>query len=455
MKTTAPALWKHQKQTIAFGRKHARMLDLSDAGTGKTRGHIELFAERRRKRGGCALVICPKTLMQTAWGNDINKYAPDMRYVVCRAEKRADAFATDADIYITNTDATPWLVKQNKAFFKRFDTLVVDEATKFKHHTSQRSKALRKIVAHFEHRTMMSGTLNSNSITDVWHPALLTDDGERLGKSFFAFRSAVCTPQQVGPKTNMVDWVEKEGAVEAVFDRLGDIAIRHEFDQCMDIPKTHFYAVPYELSPKQLAAYREMEQTQLLWMEKQSVVTAINAASVRTKLLQIASGAVYESPAKYHVVDTGRYEMIMDLAEERKHPIVFFLWAHQKEQLIKEAISRKLRYCVFDGNASDKSRVEMERNYQAGFYDVMFAHPETVAHGLTLTRGTSIIWASPTDNLEWYAQGNRRQARGGQTHKTEVIVLVAPGTIDTRAYENLQGKGERMKNLLDLFAQAA
>lgn len=471
MKPKIVPLWKHQKKSIAHGEKNPRMLDFSDPGTAKTRPQLELFAARRHKKGGCALIICPRSLMKTAWGNDIKKFVPDLTFSIAYAETREKAFATDADIYIINTDGVNWLVKQKPAFFKKFDTLIIDEIPKFKHHTSGRSRALSKIKKYFTYRSGLTGTPNTNTICDVWHPALIIDDGKRLGTSFYAFRSACCAPEQVGPRAEMVKWVDKDGSEEAVFGLLADITIRHEFDKVMDIPEMRQHAMEYELPAKQMKTYLEMEEHQmaLLVTDKPKAVkarltkepipftaiSAVSAAVVRTKLLQIASGAVYESPGKYHVIDTGRYELVMDLAEERKHPIVYFLWKHQRDQLIAEAKKRGLKYCVFDGSASDRQREEMEAAYQKGFYDVFFGHPESVAHGLTLTKGTSTIWPSPTDNLEWWEQGNRRQRRGGQTEKTESLVVIAPGTIEERVYTRLQEKDARMDVFLQMFAEAA
>jgi SNF2 family DNA or RNA helicase len=239
-----------------------------------------------------------------------------------------------------------------------------------------------------------------------------------------------------------------------VFSLIADITVRHEFDKCVDIPKTSLQTMAYDLSTKQAKAYNQMEATQVAILKKE-VVTAINAAAVTTKLLQIASGAVYESPDKYHVVDDGRYEMIMDLVAERQHPIVFFLWRHQRDELVKLADKRGLKFAVIDGEATQAERDEIMAAYQGGLYDVVFCHPMSAAHGLTFTRGNSIIWASPTYNLEWFVQGNRRQARIGQKQKTEVITIVAPNTIETKVYERCQAKNARMTTLLDLFAEAA
>ena len=43
-------------------------------------------------------------------------------------------------------------------------------------------------LSYFTIRIAMSGTPNSNTILDIWHPALLIDDGKRLGTRFYTFR---------------------------------------------------------------------------------------------------------------------------------------------------------------------------------------------------------------------------------------------------------------------------
>lgn len=178
------------------------------------------------------------------------------------------------------------------------------------------------------------------------------------------------------------------------------------------------------------------------------MVSAVNAAVVATKLLQIASGAVYDEDGTYHIVDRERYSTVIDIAEQRPHVIVFFLWQHQKAMLIEEAEKRKLSYCVIDGSVADGKRHENVEYFERGMYRICFAHPQSAAHGLTLVKGTATIWASPTYNLEHYQQGFRRIYRAGQTQKTETITLVADGTIETKVWEALANKKVRMDDLL-------
>lgn len=443
-------LFKHQKATVSKNKKAPRFLDFSDPGTGKTRGQIETFAARRRKGGGCALVLATKSLLESAWKEDFAKFAPDMTVIPCFAENREKAFAQDCDVYVTNHDAANWLIKQKPSFFKRFDTLIIDESTAFKHHTSQRSKAVAKIKKYFQYRTCMTGTPVSNGITDIWHQVYLVDDGAALGDSFFKFRAAACVPKQVGPMPNHVKWEDRPGIELVVSELLKDISIRHQFEDCVDIPENHKYAVTFTLNKKHLSAYLKMEQDQMLLI-KDKVINAVNGAAVYTKLLQIASGAVYNGEGSYTLLDTSRYEMIMDLVEERQHSIVFFNWEHQRDELIKEAEKRGVTHAVYDGSTATKLRTEIVQDYQKGKYQVLFAHPQSAGHGLTLIKGTATIWASPTYNLEHFLQGLKRIHRIGQTEKTETIVVVAAGTKDEVVWQVMNTKDAKQKDLLEML----
>lgn len=440
--------------TFLYLRRNGR--PFATGNTGKTRVQIELFAARRKRGGGAALVIAPKSLLRSAWQDDFKKFAPEIVTVVCTADKREQAFAQVADVYITNTDATKWLAQQPASFFKRFDTLIIDELSSFKHHTTQRSKALNKIKKYFKNRYGLTGTPNSNSITDIWHQIFVLDDGQRLGKSFYQFRNSVCQPRQVGPQPNMLQWEDKPGAELAVGQLLADMVVRHKFEECVDIPVNHTYSVPYHMSPKQAKAYQQMEKAAITQLANGSIVSAVNAAGVMTKLLQIASGASYTDGLEgesYVEVDNGRYELVGDLVEQRDYSVVFFNWAHQRDLLVKEFKKRGITYAVIDGKTSDKARKEAVDHFQAGFYRVLLAHPQSAAHGLTLTKGTATIWASPTYNLEHFLQGNRRIYRVGQTQKTETIVVLAPGTVEDKVFQKLREKDVRQGNMLNLLKE--
>jgi SNF2 family DNA or RNA helicase len=394
--------------------------------------------------------------METAWVDDAAKFTPNLVVLpVYAGPKREKMAQFEADVLVFNTDAVKWLALQKPKFFERFDCLIIDEISAFKHHTSQRSKALRRIVKHFDYRHGMTGTPNSNRITDIWHQVTCIDDGASFGNSFFRFRSQTSVPKQVGPMPQHVQWVDKEEIEPVIGAMISDFTTRHFFDDCIDIPKNVVRKLFIDLKPKHRKFYDKFEKEALLELEEADVV-GINAAVVATKLLQISSGAVYGSGTgddkPTAVFDTTRYDLVADLVAQRDHSIVFFLWKHQRDELIR-ALERVGidEYAILDGSVKQKDRVQIIRDYQAGAYKTLLLHPKTAAHGITLTRARTTIWPSPTHDAEWFKQAIHRMLRAGQDKKTETILISARGTRDERVYDRMFEKGKRMATLLEVL----
>lgn len=450
-----PDLFPQQRETVTFMEPRPRVFDMSDPGTGKTRAHLQAFVDRlNHRRGKRLLVLAPKSILQPAWGNDIDNFFPGLRYSVAYASNRETAFRLPADVYITNHDAIKWLVAKDnplgKKYLDQFDSLIVDESTAFKHHTSARSKAIRAASKRFEFREALTGTPNPNSVTELWHQALLLDEGERLGTSFWKFRQVVQEPVQIGPQPQMIKWTDKPGAEEAVFDQLRDITIRHKLT---GIPGNHTNAVVFDLPKKIQAQYNQMLEQAFTITSDGTVITAVHAASLNQKLLQMASGAVYTGDEnKYAALDDGRVELVMDLVDARRDPvIVVFQWRHQREMLMEAAKKRGFAAAFIDGSVtSDRLRAQHVADLQAGKLRILAVHPQSAGHGLTLTRAKTTIFVSPTYNAEHYKQVFHRIVRATQTSETETIHIVARGTIDEVVYQRLDGKLNSMQILLDL-----
>lgn len=449
---TARKLFANQEKSVRFGLKHDQWLDFSDPGTGKTLTQLELHS--RRKQAGLskpALVVAPKSLLEVAWLDDNYKFTPHLTMSLAWAENRRQAFERPADLYVVNTDGVGWIADQPESFYQRFGSLVIDEMTFFKHHESQRSKALKKIAHKIPLRSALSGTPYSNSVLDIWHPVYCIDNGKRLGISYSAFRNATCTPVQTGPAKHMIKWEFRSGANDAIGHLLRDITIRFRLEDCHDMPQTILRSVEYRLPEKVRDAYDSMEERALAMFEDGTMALGINGAAVYTKLQQIASGAVYNDQGGYTSLDPGRYELILDLVEEAPHALVFFLWDHQRDGLVAEAKRRGISFATIDGGASRTARKAAVDGLQAGMHKVLFLHPASAAHGLTLTRATRTIWASPTYNLEWWEQGFRRMYRTGQTQRTETIVVVAKATVEAQIFNAVKTKNARLQDLLRML----
>lgn len=160
---------------------------------------------------------------------------------------------------------------------------------------------------------------------------------------------------------------------------------------------------------------------------------------------------MYDSQKVAQSITTDRYNLVIDLVEQREASLVAFMFTHQRDALIAEAKKRGLRYGLIDGSVPGNERSTVVDRFQAGHLDVIFAHPASAGHGLTLTRANAVIWASPTDNAEHWTQFNARIYRAGQTKRTEVIKIIARDTIEEKAFDNLTRKLTNQEALLEML----
>ena len=434
--------FEHQAVTTAHILKNDRCFITSDPGTGKTRSVLDAIKDR----GSRTLVLAPLSILEASWGDDIEKFTPELTYAVAYAKNRDKAFASNARIVLTNHDAAKWLVK-NIHVLAGFDTLVIDEFTAFKNKDSQRSKAALKLSKLFTYRIAMSGTPNSNTILDVWHPMLLVDEGERLGHRFYSFRQSVCTSRFNGFAN---EWVDKDDAELLVAAALSDVNIRYELEECLTMPPQTVSSKFVTLPPKIMKQYHQLSEDSVLYTGT-ATINAVHAGAKVKKLLQLCTGAIYDGQGDVQSVHPERYELVMQLVAERKHSLVAFNWKHEKLHLTALAEKQGIKFATIDGDTPAHKRKEIVDRMQAGHLQVVFCHPQSAGHGLTMTKATAVIWASPTYNAEHYQQFNRRIYRAGQTLRTEVIQIAARNTWEPEVYEKLQSKLSRMENLLQIL----
>jgi len=394
------------------------------------------------------LVVCPKSIMKPAWANDIEKFYPGLTWAIAKApdKTRIKAFHSKALIVIINHDAAKWL-KANFNELLTFDWLVVDESTAFKNPTAKRTKALKDLAPHFEYRVCMSGTPMPNTVMDMWSQMYIVDLGDRLGPNYFQTRAKLCTPIV---NSQFTSWEDKETSKDILFEAISDISIRHKLEDVVDMPEHVNYTVEIDLSPKLQTQYQDLAEESILVLQD-GLVNAVNSAVLTSKLLQLCSGAVYNEEGEYSIVHNERYELVTELVMGREHSLVAYLWKHQLNELQRLAKKNNISSAAIVASMSPEERDDVVQRFQAGHFQVLFAHPQTAGHGLTLTKAKSLIWSSPTWNSEHYQQFNRRIYRVGQHDRTEIINIAAANTWEPTVYERLSGKIEKEGHLLALL----
>jgi SNF2 family DNA or RNA helicase len=453
MTHSIPSLFAHQVETAEFIIPKPHTFCTSTPGTGKTRSLLEVHD----RTPGKTLVVCPKTIMDAAWATDIKRFYPHVKYEVFNRKYQSQPYYynrlfDENEIVIINHDAVKDVLDRVKSLpeLHNYSRLVYDEFTAIKNRTAIRSKASNKLAQYFENKTLLSGSPTPKNLLDIWYPSYVLDGGQRLGTSFYHFRNAICQPVAKRYGQAYTEWEVLPGAEEEVAYLLRDITIRHELEEVLDMPERIYRPMTLPMPDALRKQYQVMKQQALLELEGGDV-SAVNAAVLSNKLLQICSGSVYDSTGEAIKLHLDKYELIRDLVAERDHSLVFIGWNHQVDALSDLYKKAGITFEVINGSVPQAKRGQIVEDFQQGKYQTLILHPAAAAHGLTLTRSTTTIWASPTWNLEHFIQSNHRDYRAGQNKRSEVIMLEYADTIERRVYDNLQKKTDVQTRLLEIL----
>ena len=139
------------------------------------------------------------------------------------------------------------------------------------------------------------------------------------------------------------------------------------------------------------------------------------------------------------------------MIEAASHKVIVFAPFRYLAELLASALAKRWPTALVHGDVSKGARDEIFANFQrAEEPRVIVAHPQTMAHGLTLTRADTIVWAAPTTSLEIYAQANARITRPGQVGHAYIIHLMSTKA-EAQVYNRLRRKAKMQGALLALF----
>ncbi|WP_296972591.1 DEAD/DEAH box helicase [Tepidanaerobacter sp. EBM-38] len=433
----------YQKYALDFILNQKAAGIFLDCGLGKTVITLTAIAELMHNRFEIArpLVIAPLRVAESIWDVEAKKWDHLKHLRIAKVlgskEERIQALNTAADIYVINRENTKWLVDYYKNNWP-FDMVVLDELSSFKSHKAQRFKALRKVRPFCKRVVGLTGTPAPNGLIDLWSQVYLLDSGKRLGKTITGYRERYFLPDKRNHNV-IFTYKPKEGAEEAIYNKLSDICISMKSGDYLNIPERIDNIATVELPPKAMEQYRKLERDLLLPLLNGDVVAG-SAAVLTNKLLQMTGGAVYDEDGRVQEIHDEKIKTLEDLIEAAngKPVLIYYAYCHELERIKKHLDCRVL----------DKPKDIEDWNKRE--IPVMLAHPASAGHGLNLQAGGStIIWFGLTWSLELYQQANARIHRQGQKNMVVVHHLVARGTIDEDVMQVLKNKEAGQEALLN------
>lgn len=443
-----------QKKTCAMLTLNPQAFVLNDMGTGKTRSALWSW-DFLYEQGLCgkALVVAPLSTLNFTWAREIFTTLPHRKYAVLhgtkerRIERLNDA---EVDIYIINHDGIKVIEAEllaKVAAPREIDVLIIDELAVYRGYKSARTKSMRKFSAQFKWRWGMTGSPIPHCPTDAWAEATVIRP-TNVPKYYSHFRDALME------KINQWVWRPKKDAVERAFEALQP-AVRYTLDDVVELPDCVERFVDVELGTKQAKVYKELASASYTAVQ-QHEITAANAGAALMKLLQVSTGWVYTSTGQtVHLDNDKRIEALMDCINSTDRKVLVFVpFKHALDGIAAALTHEKIEHAVVSGDTPAKERDQIFVAFQqSSKYRVLAAHPQCLAHGITLTAADTIVWFGPVLSYEIYEQANRRIRRVGQKHKQQVLMLQST-PVEKKVYAALRTCQRVQDKLLELFEEA-
>lgn len=500
---TRKDLHKYQRKAVRFLYETPFSALFIDLGMGKSVICLTLLADLIKEGWeGKALVIAPLRVAKATWPEEIKewKQAAGIEYSLIRAEddddeikrlyklhydqeyqrqrnvgetpavaagyarraaapyrqaakelQRQKQAMSDAQLHIINIERLEWLV----AFWERmgreyglkwpYDTVIVDESSKFKDYTTKRYRALKKCLPRITRLHTLTASPAAESFQHIFAQIFLLDRGRRFGRYVTHFLQRYFTEIKQAKK-----WVIKKGSEQKIAAKMADISLvmkARDYREELGIEDWLPVKRPIRLNEDMMARYHDFEKTMILKLDDLRI-EAVNGAALFNKLLQMTSGAVYTEEKTVIPVHDEKIEALRELIDELQgEPLMVSYWFKSSLARLRKAfpgavVMDKAGRCIPDWNA--------------GKIKLLLMQPGGAAHGLNMQKGPGhdVAWFDLCWSRELYEQLIGRLNRQGQRQIVRSHHLMCVGTADEIVYDCLQDKGAGQERLFKYIRAA-
>lgn len=430
----------YQNRSVDFIKKNKRCILMIEMGLGKTASSLTAFSDLLdgfvTER---ILVIAPLRVANSVWAQECKKWEQlkHLSVSICTGteRQRIAALSKTADVYTINRENVPWLVKHYGKKWP-FDAVIIDESTSFKSASSQRFKALRRVLPETEYMVLLTGTPSPNGLLDLWAQVYLVDFGQSLGRTMTAYKQRFFESDFMGYKFS-----PKAGSAEKIHALIAPFCLSMSAADYLELPERIDLVERITLPPKIKSLYDSFELELLAELPSGDMVEAMNAAVLANKLLQWCNGATYtDDKGNYETIHNLKLDALGELIEQNDEPT---LVAYNYKTDLARILERFPDAVILDKDAETIAR------WNRGDIKLLLAHPASAGHGLNLQEGGSLcVWFGLNWSLELYQQFNARLHRQGQEKPVRIVHIVADGCIDERVLQVLSDKEAVQSQLL-------
>ena len=423
-------LRQYQKDIVNNALNKGSFAIFSDTGTGKTAMATEIANHYKR-----TLVLCPLSVIETAWVDDCHKFYPELNIINVWGNSRTERLKKlneDADIYVMNYESYKILLNEIRK--KNFDCLIVDESSVMKNMSSQITSMILEMQTVIPHRFVLSGCPTPNHNSEIF-PQMKLIDPDVFGNNYYGFLARYFHQDMANPHI----WYQTDDDKERYYARLSEKAIFLKKDDCVDLPEKVFEVRRFDMAKNQRKYYdnivNDIQANINQWSKFEFTAKLM-------KLREVTSGFIINKDNTITDFDNNKVKLLGEVIEEiGNQPII--VWCQFQHEI--ETLAEK-----FNGvglTSKTKNRDDIIRQFKDNKIRLLFTHPQLVGKGLTFTNCTYNIYYSLSFSYEEFKQSQDRIHRIGQRNKCTYIILQAKNSIEEKIYDCIQRKGNAVDEL--------
>jgi len=428
--TLSPFLLKYQAQIVNAALNNGSFGIFSDTGTGKTVMGLEIAAHHKK-----TLILCPLSIIETAWIDDCKKFYPNQRIVNVWGNsktQRIDHFNQPADICVMNYDS--FKILKNEIRKAGFDCMIVDESSVMKNMGSQITSAILDMITVIPHRFVLSGCPTPNHNSEIF-PQMKFVAPELFGNNYYGFLARYFHQDMSNPHV----WYQTEEDKERYFAKLSEKSIFKKKEDCIDLPEKIFEIRQFDLGKTQRRYYdgfiNDIRQNINQWCKFEFTAKLM-------KLREIASGFVINKDDTITDFENEKENLLHEVLNDiSARPII--VWCQFQHEI--ETLANK--FCGVGLTSKTKNRDDIIRRFRDNQIPLLFTHPLLLGKGVTFTNCTYSVYYSLSYSYEEFKQSQDRIHRIGQGNKCTYIILQAKDSIEEKIYDCVQRKADAVEEL--------
>lgn len=468
--------FRHQLECFLMSRDLESFAFFHEQGTGKTKPIIDTAAYQYEKGTIDTLLVVAKSGAHINWVvEEIPKHMPErIPYnavyfsvnwkdsevrAMTEAAKTASGYLRIVTFHLEGIKYlnSGELGKLQRMLMAWLETsagcmLVIDESSKIKNFSADRTKFLLKAGKLAKFRRIMTGTPVTSGIENLYSQFAFLDPRILGHTSFTAFRSEYCI--MGGFEGRQITGYKNTDKLIKIIDGHSHRVLEKD---CLDLPERIYKRRHFEMSAGQRKlydAYRKqaLEEIIAILGEEEGMKRAAEISITRAlRLHQIACGLTPSENAEPLSYPNPRLEVTLDEIEEatasgRK----IICWSRFKPSMHELYGKLKgIKTVRYYGGVSEDEKKEASRRIQNDDRCQILIASSAAAYSYTWTAVTRNVYHSQSSSLDIRLQSEKRSHRIGTTEHVLMIDVEAKNSVDRKIINALKAH----KNLADQITQ--